>query len=321
MLRWLRSLFSERFPSEREGTWTFAVLPDTQIYTKAYPELFEAQTRWIAENAERHRILFALHEGDIVNDNADAQWEVAARALGRLEEGRVPFVCALGNHDYGPLGSCSDRTTLFDRYVDVRAIATRPSFGGSFEPGRVDNSFHLFETPSGPWLVLALEFGPRDEVVAWAGEVLSKHRATPAIVLTHAYTYYDDTRYDRARDDQKWSPHVYGVAKQPGGVNDGEALYRKLVHEHPCVQLVLSGHVLGRGTARITSPQRDGSVVHQLLANYQHHSRGGDGYFRLMEIDGRRERIRVRTFSPVHGRYRDDPQDAFDLPLPRFGGS
>ncbi len=318
MLDRIRSLFAEPFPSARESAWTFAVLPDTQIYTKAYPELFEAQTRWIAENAERYRIRFVLHVGDVVNDNLDAQWAVAARAFAHLD-GRVPLVCALGNHDYGPSGSCSDRSTLFDRHVDVRAVLERPSFGGCFEPGRVDNSFHVFDTPSGRWLVLALEFGPRDEVVSWAAEVLAANASTPAVLLTHAYTYHDDTRYDRAREDQSWSPHVYGVAKLPGGVNDGEALYRKLVREHPSVQLVLSGHVLGRGTARITSPQEGGSEVHQLLANYQHRSRGGDGFLRLMEIDAERARIRVRTYSPVLGQYRDDEQDAFELPLPRFG--
>lgn len=317
MIRVLRRLLGRRFPSGREGTWTFVVLPDTQIYAKAYPELFEAQARWIADHAERYRIQFVLHEGDVVNDNLDAQWEVAARAFALLE-GRVPFVVALGNHDYGPRGTCSDRSTLFDRYVDVRAIMARPSFGGCFEEGRIDDSYHLFDTPSGPWLVLALEFGPRDEVVEWAGDVLARHASTPAILLTHAYTYDDGTRYDRRRTDQKWSPHVYGVAKQPGGVNDGEDLYQKLVRKHPNVQLVLSGHVLGRGAARLTSPQDGGSVVHQLLANYQHRARGGDGYLRFIEVDAERERIRVRTYSPVLDRYKNDDDDTFDLPLPRF---
>lgn len=306
------------FSSDGDDIWRFAVLPDTQVYTIAYPELFTAMTRWIAANAERYRILFVLHEGDVVNDNALEQWEVAARAFQHLEAARIPFVCALGNHDYGPGGTCSDRSTLFHHYIDVRAWSARPSFVGSLDPERADNSAHVFATPDGPWLVLALEFGPRDEVVAWAHEILSRHADKPAVLLTHAYIYHDGTRYERTRTDQKWSPHLYGVARLPGGVNDGEDLYRKLVRVHPNVQLVLSGHVLGRGTARLTSPQVGGSEVHQLFANYQHHARGGDGYFRILEVDAANERIRVRTFSPVHGRYRDEAGDAFDLPLPRF---
>lgn len=292
------------------------MLPDTQIYTARYPELFEAQTRWIADNAERLGIRFVLHEGDVVNDNRAEQWDVAERAL-RTLDGRVPYVVALGNHDYGPKGCASDRSSLFNARFPAEEMRARPGFGGSFEPEKVDNSLHVFDTPSGPWLVLALEFGPRDEVVAWANEVLAEHASTPAIVLTHAYTYYDGTRYDRERyAEQSWSPHEYGVAR--AGVNDGEALFQKLVRRHDCVQLVLSGHVLGTGAARITSRQDGGSEVHQLLANYQHRARGGDGYLRLIEVDGGRERIRVRTYSPVLDRYRTGDEDAFELRLPRF---
>lgn len=321
MLRWFTraSRDSAPFPSRDPGAWRFAVLPDTQVYTVSYPELFEAQTRWIAENAERWNIRFVLHEGDVVNDNAEAQWDVAERALRRLD-GRVPYVVALGNHDYGPRGSASDRTTPFVQRFPFPELAARPGFGGVFEEGRADNSYHLFDTPSGTWLVLALEFGPRDAVVEWASEVLSRHPATPAILVTHAYTYYDGTRYDRtARPDQRWSPHEYGVAKLDGGVNDGEALHRKLVRRHDNVQLVLSGHVLGTGTARSTSAQDGGSEVHELLANYQHRSRGGDGYLRLIEIDARTERIRVRTYSPALDAWRAGADDSFDLVLPRFG--
>ncbi len=328
MLRRLSALFlswlsacvgpDEPFPSEDTSTWLFAVLPDTQIYSRDRPEIFEAQTRWLAENAERYRILFVLHEGDIVNDNDPVQWEAAARAL-RLLDGHVPYVLALGNHDYGPRGSASDRSTYLHDYFTVEEMQQRPSFGGVFETGRLDNSYHVFETPNGPWLVLALEFGPRDEVVAWADDVLTRHASIPAILLTHAYLYFDDTRYDHITyPDQMWSPYVYGVSSLPGGVNDGEELYENLVRKHDSVQLVLNGHVLGDGTARLTSPQDGGSFVHQLLANYQNRTLGGEGYLRLIEVDNRLGRIRVRTYSPLVDAYRKDADDQFELPLPEL---
>jgi calcineurin-like phosphoesterase family protein len=320
LLSWLSACSGkgDPFPSEDPTAWRFAILPDTQIYSRKYPDLFEAQCRWLAENAESQRILFALHEGDIVNDNLPEQWEVAERAL-RMMDGRLPYVLALGNHDYGPGGSASDRTTLVHNYFTAAELESRPGFGGVFEPGRIDNSFHVFETPTGPWLVLALEFGPRDEVVAWADSVLASHASMPAILVTHAYLYYDDTRYDRpTRPDQMWSPYDYGVSTQPGGVNDGEELYQGLVRRHDSIQLVFNGHVLDDGTARLTSPQDGGSFVHQILANYQNRSRGGDGYLRLVEVDTNLARIRVRTYSPVFDLYRYDDADSFDLPLPEL---
>lgn len=317
MTGWLSARFGaseDPFPSDDPEVWTFAVLPDTQVYTRHHPHLFEAQTRWIAESATRYRIQFALHEGDVTDDNGAPQWAVAARALAHLD-GRVPYVLALGNHDYGPGGSGGDRTTRLHDFVPHERL--RPSSGRSFAEGRADNSAHVFETPSGRWLVLALEFGPRDEVVEWADGVLSEHEGVPAILLTHAYLYDDGTRYDRrTRPDQKWSPHLYGVARQPGGVNDGEELFEKLVSRHASVQLVLSGHVLGSGTGLLTSQQPGGSFVHQMLANYQHRSRGGDGYLRLVEVDAALERIRVRTYSPELDRYWDEPGHRFDLVLP-----
>lgn len=322
MSGWLRGLFGaarDPFPSDDPSVWTMAVLPDTQIYCVKHPELFEAQTRWIAENAARFRIQLVLHEGDVVHDNSEAQWDVAERAL-RVLDGRVPYVVALGNHDLGPGGSGSDRSSRFFERFPIDEWRARPGFLESFEDDRAGNTAHRFETPSGPWLALALEFGPRDAVIEWAGGLLARHRSVPAVIVTHAYTYCDSTRYDRAgRADQKWSPHVYGIAKLDGGVNDAEALYQKLVRRHDNVQLVLSGHVLENGTGLLTSPQDGGSEVHQMLANYQNRSRGGDGYLRLIEIDARAERIRVRTYSPVLDRHLRARDEALELPLPRFG--
>ncbi len=315
MTGWLRGLIGgDPFPSADPRAWRIAVLPDTQIYVRSHPELFEAQTGWLAEHAERLGVRLVLHEGDVVNDNDETQWDLAEQALRRLD-GRVPYAVALGNHDYGPGGNGHDRTSGF---VERFGPKDAPALESTFE-GRLDNAAHRIETPDGPWLALALELAPRDAVIEWAAEVLARHPTTPAVLVTHAYLYFDGTRYDaETRADQKWSPMVYGVAR--GGVgNDGEALYQKLVRRQDSIQLVFSGHVLGTGTARLTSPQDGGSEVHQLLANYQHHSRGGDGYLRLVEIDPGKARVRVRTYSPVLDAFRDDPDEAFELPLPVFG--
>ena len=62
-----------------EGSFSIVVLPDTQGYrganTKATPDsadpvtnpVFEAHTRWIADNIDTQRIAFVTHVGDIVD--------------------------------------------------------------------------------------------------------------------------------------------------------------------------------------------------------------------------------------------------------------
>jgi len=41
--------------------FTVVVLPDTQYYSDHYPEIYEAQTQWIADNRDKERIVFVTH--------------------------------------------------------------------------------------------------------------------------------------------------------------------------------------------------------------------------------------------------------------------
>jgi DNA repair exonuclease SbcCD nuclease subunit len=296
------------------GGWSIVVLPDTQYYARSYPESFAAQTAWIRDQADALDLQFVLHAGDVTDDNSAAQWQVARDAFDAIE-GDVPYVLAPGNHDLGDRGSTRTRDTLLHDYFPPSAAMAQRGVGGLFDPARLDNSWHLFETPDGPWLVLALEFGPREQVVAWADGVLAAHPDVPTILLTHAYLYSDDTRYDvETRPDQEWSPHDYGVRDLPGGVSDGEALYQALVRRHDQIDLVICGHVLNDGIGRLTSPQDGGGVVHELLADYQVRELGGEGYLRVLTFSA--DGVDVRTYSPVTGAYLDDVDNRFSLPLP-----
>jgi len=290
----------ERVELSHPDSFMLVALPDTQVYA-ARPEWnkhFHNQTQWIADNAERLNIKYVLHEGDIVNNNNPPQWKVAQAAMQRLH-GKVPYALAPGNHDYGDNGSSNDRSTLLNEYFAAEEYTEQPGFGGFMQQGHLENSYHTFEAGGQKYLILALEWGPRDETVEWANKVAQDHPDHRMILVTHAYMYYDETRYDwRAKGPkQSWNPHAYGNAKLPGGVNDGEELWNKLVRKHPGFILTLNGHVLEDGAARMTSRGDHGNTVHQLLANYQTRFEGGEGYMRLLEFrpDGQ---LKVRSFSP-----------------------
>src|SRR5690349_1355683 len=47
------------------GSWTLAILPDTQHYAQSYPQHFTAQTQFLVNNKESLNIQYVLHEGDI----------------------------------------------------------------------------------------------------------------------------------------------------------------------------------------------------------------------------------------------------------------
>jgi hypothetical protein len=248
---------------------------------------------------------------------------VASTSLHRLD-GVVPYFVTAGNHDYHD--GCRD--TMIDAYFPVSGFTSEPWFGGTFEPGRIENNFGVVSVGGGPpWVVIELEFGPRDTVLAWAGSVLDQHPDLPAVVVTHSYLYIDGTRYDRAtRPDQYFSPFAYGLT---GSVNDGEGMWRALVSKHDNIKLVLSGHAIPLdptlnpdAAGRLTSTRPTGTRCHQILANYQTcagppcaQTRGGDGYLRLLHVDPVAHQLSVRTYSPYLDSFKMDDANQFDLRL------
>lgn len=298
------------------GSWTIAVLPDTQYYAQKYPEVFERQTEWIAEKAKDLNIKYVLHLGDITNKNEVSQWQAAAKAMSKLD-GLVPYAMVGGNHDYGPGGNSASRETFFSAYFPVKKFEKWPTFGGVMEPGKIDNSYHVFEAGGQKWIVLALEWGPRDKVVAWANEVLSKHPDHKGILITHAYMAADNRRFDRAKyGKQSTSPHNYKLAEPPGEVNDGGELWEKLVSRHPNMVMTINGHVLNDGVARLSSKGAEGKVVHQMLVNYQRmQPQNGNGFLRLYEFLPDGETIQVRSYSPLWDVYKTDVQNQFTLKI------
>lgn len=310
-------LFAQALPIA-DGSWTLAVLPDTQVYARAFPQHFDAQTQWIVDHAETHNIRYVLHEGDITDDNVVEQWDNALHSMKQLD-GAVPYAMAPGNHDNGPGGKAGNRVSSFNdpKYFGPGSpYAEQTSIGGFFEPKRTENSYHTFEAAGQPWLVLALEWAPRDETIAWANEIVQKHPDHLVMLVTHAFVYFDDTRYDWADKgvEQHWNPHAYGLAKLPSEtVNDGQQLWNKLVSRHENFRFVFNGHVLGDGTGRLSSVGANGNTVHQMLANYQFKTEGGQGDMRLLEFKADGKTVVVRTYSPVLKRYDTADDEQFTL--------
>lgn len=298
------------------GSWTIVALPDTQNYSDRYPDVFLRQTDWIALHARSHIILFVTHEGDITNNNTPTQWLHARAALDRLVSARVPFLLSTGNHDYGPKGNASVRETKLNDSFTTSDYTASTSHG-VFEPGKVENSWHELHTPSGPFLALGLEFSPRDEVLAWAAEVIAAHPDHKVIITTHAYLSSDGTRFDWQR---KGEAQPANPLRYPIGANDGEGIWRKLAAKFPNVLLVLCGHATGPGTGYLKSEGEHGNPVHQILANYQigttpYRGNGGGGYLRLLRFLPDGKTLQIHTYSPLYDQWLDDPANRFDIDL------
>lgn len=306
-------------PKIADGSFTIAVLPDTQHYSEKYPDNYLAQTRWIVEQKKPRNIAAVLHLGDITNKNTLPEWSNALKAMQQLD-GEVPYFMCPGNHDYSDGGGCKDRTTHMPEYFRVKDHQSRPTFGGVFpaEPDRFENSFHKFAVGDRHFIVLALEFGPRHEVVKWANEVAAQHPHHEAILITHAYMYYDDTRYNWKHfgTHQTWNPHNYAVAKATkDNVMDGEELWHHLVAKQPNFILTLNGHVLNDGLGRTVSTTPRGRDIPQVLVNYQMKPNGGDSWLRLLEFRPDRRTVEVWDYSPTRNQCNISGQNRFRMRL------
>jgi hypothetical protein len=295
-----------------EGGWTLVLLPDTQIYSQNFPGIFDAQTAWILHQARPRNISYVLHLGDIVNVNSAPEWENARRSMSLLD-GRVPYAIVPGNHDYGPGGNAATRDTGLNDHFKEADYLDWPTFGGTMESGKMDNSYHLFEAGGVKWIVVALEWGPRDATVEWANGIMSRHPDRKGILVTHAYMNHDDHRYDHRETSrpQAYNPHHY---KTPGGVNDGAQLWEKLVRRHDFA-LTFNGHVLGDGTGYRVDLNDAGRPVHQMLSNYQFRQLGGEGYLRLIEFQPDGKTVHVRSYSPVLHDFLLEPDQDFRFQL------
>lgn len=304
-------------PSEGDGTFgqgafTLAVLPDTQYYAISYPGIFLAQVSWIAANVANLHIPYVFHLGDIVDQNTALEWERASRAMWLLE-GVVPYTVTTGNHDIGPSGSATTRDTLMNQYFSFERTAAWPTFGGAYEAGRLENTYHLFSAGGRDYIVLSLEWGPRDAVIAWADGVMAANPHRYGILVTHAYLNWNDKRYDHndTASPQDFNPYQYGT---PGGVNDGEQLWQKLVRRHAFV-MTLNGHVLNDGAGYLASVTDKGNICHQMLSNYQFRELGGEGYMRLLQFEEDGKTVKVFTYSPLYDRILQEPGQNFTFTL------
>jgi hypothetical protein len=156
-------------------------------------------------------------------------------------------------------------------------------------------------------MILAIEYGPTDEVLEWAGTLVRANADKRVIVATHSYMYDDDTRLGPGDD---FSPH-----KSHSSYNDGEKMWEKFVRHHPNIFMVVSGHVKGTGVGRLSSRGDRGNTVHQMLSNYQHLESGGDGWLRILKFIPGERKVIVRTYSPWLQKFHDGPRQSFELEL------
>lgn len=266
--------------AERSSSFSIAILPDTQKYSRYNPAMFEAQTEWIVDHALSEPIAFTAHLGDFVDRyNRDYEWQNADKAMRILDHRGIPYSVLAGNHDLSYSGykdnERDSQRESFLRYFPAERTQNHPSYGGH-SPSDY-NSYFIFQEGGQEFLVLALDWRLSDESFDWAQSVLDQYADIPTILTTH-----DMLNKDRDEGSRLSS---YGWD-----------LWDRLVAPNNQIFLVVNGH--HHGVAHRVMTNNVGNDVLLMLVNFQTDYMGGNGMMRLLTIDLTNNLVRAETFSP-----------------------
>ena len=335
MLRFLRfvvssllvvSLLAPALVKAQNGDFTVVVLPDTQYYSESYPAILNSQMQWIVNNAAALNIKLVLGVGDIVNNGGSStQWATADSAYKKLDAAHIPYFAPLGNHDYdanNPSGRTS-ATNNYNHYFGPSRYTNptywgTPYWQGSYPSGSNENFYGSVTINGQQYLIVALEFYPRDASLSWAAQVIQNNPGAQVILITHAYEYFDNTRVSTCNS---FDAEYYGL----GADNDGDAMWTKLMRPYKNISLVLSGHEV-RGAGQDATGHRsdlgtNGNLVNQILSNYQNMTNGGNGYLRIMKFHPSSDTMDVLTYSPYLNSYLTDSGNQFTIPWHNWTGT
>jgi predicted MPP superfamily phosphohydrolase len=297
--------------------FTIVALPDTQFYSSLNPQIFAAQTNWIANHVQDQNIKLVVGLGDMVDGGGDlTQWQNADAAV-RMLDGHVPYMMAMGNHDYdkNDPASRTASTKNFNAYFGPARYAGASWYLGNFPAGSNENFYGVISANGKSYLIIVLEFAARDTSLAWADGLIKTNPDKDVIIVTHMFTYADNTRISQCDENSAAS---FGVGQD----HNGEDMWWKLVRKYSTVHLVLSGHVVeGDGTARRTDLGINGNLVNQIMSDYQSDPNGGNGYLRIMRISPSLNRVSVSTYSPYLDSFLTDDHNQFTVPYHNPGVS
>ena len=312
--------------------FTIAVIGDQQVpvlSTTYYPS-FTAQTNWIAANAQTNKIRFVTQVGDIVqNGNRLAEYDRAEAAMVTLDTATnadggtgIPWNVNYGNHEEDRSQAGADPAgpwahnyrDYFGSASGTHRYAGQPQYKGVSSNDL--NTWHIIKSSNAidarEYLMLNLEYDapghrpgstpdpadvPAFDAIAWAQGIIDANPGMATIITTHVF---EGTAHGPPNN-----PYTSGP-----GRNSQIQIFDKLVKNNPQVFMVLSGHT-SQSTHQVKQ-NAAGLNVLQMVTDYNKVlPNGGDGFFRLVELDEDTGEIRVKTYTP------GVPQN----PTPRFDTS
>lgn len=336
--------------------FSIVLFPDTQFYNSQNAYVFKDQANWVVSQTGLN-IKLVIGLGDIVDGggypvdsygkvngtcgaypppaNWQTQWQQAQGAISILNSHGIYYQPTIGNHDYDCQAVRPQPRSATNYFHYFGNLPLSPSAYILDSSGnRTPNFYKIMKIGSTNYMILSLEFLPRDWVVSAANNLISNFSG-PVIVVTHAYLSYDGSGPTFGSTFPAGSayplcsgfPSLYGCRPDSlanynpvGGGNDGIGLWYKLIATHPNIFMVVSGHVRNpspgnypsvpnyNGVGRVDCNVQSWTTLCsnpyrpiQILSDFQ--GQGNNGYFgygylRILTVSPSTKTVSVFTCSP-----------------------
>lgn len=236
--------------------YTIALVGDTQWLNYYHSENYSKLYEYLVQNSSALKIKAVLGLGDITEKTTDEEWERADTVGTYLAENHMPYSMIVGNHDL-----FSGSRQQFDDTFTISEFKSQGFLQGSFEDDSVSNAYYEISLGDTDYLIFGLEYGPRDEVLEWAGQIIADNQDKNIIITTHAYILPDGTYIYSGNSGASCSS-----PSEAYGYNDADEVWNQLVSKYSNISMVICGHVDGTFEAQQTVGEQ-GNVVTEMTVD------------------------------------------------------
>lgn len=257
----------------------FAWETDTQYYAEEWQHHFTNINNWIVNNADKRKIKYVIHTGDIVDDvDMTYEWENADEAMGILDKAGMPYGVLGGNHDVA--AGLADYENYY-KYFGENRFKTQPTYGGTYQNNK--GHYDLISEGGQDFIIVYMSWNIYQDEIDWMNQVLSQYSDRKAILCFHTYTN----------------------VKQSGGTYldyYGQLVQKYVVEKNPNVFAVLNGHYHGSSYETVMFDDdgdgRNDRTVYQICTDYQSGFEGGNEYIKFLYFDLDNNKIYMNSYSP-----------------------
>ena len=200
-----------------------------------------------------------------------------------------------GNHDHYARTEDAEATKelMFGKYFDNETYGKQ--YDGSYD-GTPHHIYKRFTVCGVQYLLLCLDYGPDDDVLEWASDIVEQYPYDNVIIATHAFLFHDGTTID---ENDICPPRC------DEGFNNCDEMWDKFVSKHKNIVLVLCGHDPSNEVVVSQMTGENGNIVTCCLINPQHtdYYNRASGLVALLHFSNSGRTVSIEYFSTVENKF------------------